>query len=408
MTEVLIVGAGLTGLFASLLAAEHGDAVTLVAQGRGGLGLCHGCIDIWGRATPSRALSRLRRSHPYRLAGKAALHAAVEFFNEITQQAKYPFSGSISRNLRLPTALGSIHSTALAPQSLAQGDLDDATSFALAGIDNLRDFYPQLAASNLRHTGIAVQSILELPIPLDGIRHDFSTSDLAQLFDQPNWREETARIWKPHLTGIKRLGLPAVLGLRDPQHVLEDMQERLGVTLFEIPTLPPSTPGLRLEVILRRRALNTGVHLIEGPRAVGRIDGRSKGRRVSGVVLQTAGGPRIHPADVVILATGGILNGGIVFQQNGSVQESVFDMPVNYDEGRHCWTTTSPIDSQPYSAYGILVNDHLQPLDAKGAPIFDNLYAAGGLLGGADRTMEGSRQGIDLATAYRAVEVALG
>jgi glycerol-3-phosphate dehydrogenase subunit B len=408
MTEVLIVGAGLTGLFASLLAAEHGEAVTIVAQGHGGLGLCHGCLDIWGRATPSRAISRLRDSHPYRLAGTVALHSAVEFFGQITQQANYPFSGSASRNLRLPTALGSIHSTALAPQSLAQGDLDDQTPFALAGIDNLRDFYPQLAASNLHHTGITVQSVLELPIPLDSTHNDFSTSDLAQLFDQTDWREEVSRIWKPHLTGIKRLGLPAVLGLHDPHHVLEDMQERLGVTLFEIPTLPPSLPGLRLEIILRREALNTGVHLIEGPRAIGRIDGRSKGRRVSGVVLQTAGGPRIHTADVVILATGGILNGGLVFQQDGSVQEAVFDIPVNYDEGRHYWTTTSPIDSQPYSGYGILVNDHLEPLGAKGTPIFNNLYAAGGLLGGADRTMEGSRQGIDLATAYRAVEVALG
>ena len=408
MTEILIVGAGLTGLFASLLAAEHGDEVTLVAQGHGGLGLCHGCIDIWGRATPSRALTRLRKSHPYRLAGTAALRSAVEYFSQITQQANYPFFGSISRNLRLPTALGTIHSTSLTPLSLAQGNLDDRTPFALASIDNLRDFYPQLAASNLYKIGISVQSVLKLPLPLDGTRSDFTPSDIAQRFDRTDWREEVAQIWKPHLMGFKRLGLPAVLGLHDPQLVLEDMQERLGVTLFEIPTLPPSLPGVRLEMILRRKALNAGVRLIVGSRAVGRIDGRSKGRRVSGVVLHTVGGPRIHTADVVILATGGILNGGLVFQQDGSVQESVFDIPVNYDEGRHRWTTTSPIDSQPYSGYGILVNDHLQPLGAKGSPIFNNLYAAGGLLGGADRTMEGSRQGIDLATAYRAVEVARG
>ena len=138
MTEVLVVGAGLTGLFASLLATEHGEAVTLVAQGRGGLGLCHGCIDIWGQATPSRALSHLRKSHPYRLAGTAALHAAVESFDQITRKANYPFSGSISRNLRLPTALGSIHSTALAPQSLAQGP----TSTTLALLCKVFSNYP--------------------------------------------------------------------------------------------------------------------------------------------------------------------------------------------------------------------------------------------------------------------------
>ncbi|TET83046.1 MAG: FAD-binding protein, partial [Anaerolineales bacterium] len=199
MTEVLIIGAGLTGLFASLLVAERGNAVTLVAQGRGGLELSHGCIDIWGRATPSRALSHLRKHHPYRLAGTAALHAALEFFEEITQQAEYPFPGNISRNLHLPTALGTIHPTALAPKSLAQGDLFDGTPFALAGIDNLRDFYPQMAASNLHRAGITIQSVLELPIPLNDTRHDFYTSDLAHLFDKSNWREEVARVWKPQL-----------------------------------------------------------------------------------------------------------------------------------------------------------------------------------------------------------------
>jgi glycerol-3-phosphate dehydrogenase subunit B len=49
----------------------------------------------------------------------------------------------------------------------------------------------------------------------------------------------------------------------------------------------------------------------------------------------------------------------------------------------------------------------MQPLNVDGKPIFDNLFAAGGLLAGADRGMEGSRQGIDLATAYRAIEAAL-
>jgi anaerobic glycerol-3-phosphate dehydrogenase len=35
--------------------------------------------------------------------------------------------------------------------------------------------------------------------------------------------------------------------------------------------------------------------------------------------------------------------------------------------------------------------------------IYENVFAVGGLLAGADRNSEGSREGIDLATAWAAV-----
>jgi glycerol-3-phosphate dehydrogenase subunit B len=123
--------------------------------------------------------------------------------------------------------------------------------------------------------------------------------------------------------------------------------------------------------------------------------------------LQTAGGPRLYAADVVLLATGGVLHGGLIHRQDGHVQESVFDLPVHYETGRVHWTSHSPIQIQPFSHFGLHVDDCMQPLGTDGCVLFENLFAAGGLIAGADRAIEGSRQGIDLATAFRAVEVAL-
>jgi glycerol-3-phosphate dehydrogenase subunit B len=102
------------------------------------------------------------------------------------------------------------------------------------------------------------------------------------------------------------------------------------------------------------------------------------------------------------------MHGGLIFQQNGRVRESVLDLPVIYDEGRKHWTASSPTETQPYANYGLRVNEQLQPLGADGLPIYKNLFCAGGLIAGADRSDEGSRQGIDIATAYRAIEAALG
>ncbi len=251
-----------------------------------------------------------------------------------------------------------------------------------------------------------VAGVVRLPLPDLPSHRDLYAIDLARLFDRPDWVQRTLHAWRPRLTGVRCLGLPAVLGLAASQAVHAFAEEQLGIRLFEIPTLPPSVPGLRLERALRQSALQIGVRLIETARAGGLVDATTAGR-VAGVVAQTAGGPRPHRADAVILATGGALHGGLVFQARGAVQESVFDLPVAHEGDRARWTGESVFDPQPYSTFGVTIGDDFRPIGRNGRPLFANLFAAGGVLAGCDRTAEGSRQGIDLASAYCAVEEAL-
>jgi glycerol-3-phosphate dehydrogenase subunit B len=109
----------------------------------------------------------------------------------------------------------------------------------------------------------------------------------------------------------------------------------------------------------------------------------------------------------VILATGGVLHGGLLARQDGRVQESVFDLPLTFSAERAGWATATPLGPQPYELFGLDVGTDMRPLGGDGEPMFENLFAAGGILAGADRTAEGSRQGIGLATGLRAVEAAL-
>lgn len=403
----MIVGAGLTGLFAASLAARRGARVTLICHGRGGLEISHGCIDLLGGTPLQQGLRRLHRSHPYSLVGLETIVAALNALKEIAQANELEYLGGADAVMRLPTALGTLHPTALAPRSMAAGDASSSEPYTIAGFQGFRDFHAHAVSTQLQASGLTVGPALELALPDAPRNRDAYATDLARLFDDPSRRANLARAWKPRMKGVIRLGLPAVLGFDQPQQALLDLEERLGVRLFEIPTLPPSVPGLRLERLLRKTALAAGCNLIEGARAVGRVDGRGGGRRVSGVMAFSAGGPRLHPARAVLLATGGFLHGGLVARQDGLIQESVFDLPVAADSRRASWVAESPFQPQPYALFGLRVDAQMRPLDIRGEPAYENVFAAGGLLAGVDRSLEGSRQGIDLATAHRAVEMAL-
>ena len=84
----------------------------------------------------------------------------------------------------------------------------------------------------------------------------------------------------------------------------------------------------------------------------------------------------------------------------GHAIETVFDLPVSTAAE---WFEPVYSRSQPYTHFGVVVNDAMQPVDAAGEPLYPNLWAVGGLLAGADRIGEGCREGVDLATAWRAV-----
>ncbi|MDU4244759.1 MAG: FAD-binding protein, partial [Varibaculum cambriense] len=63
---------------------------------------------------------------------------------------------------------------------------------------------------------------------------------------------------------------------------------------------------------------------------------------------------------------------------------------------------------QPLFEVGVQVDSQMRVLDASGDPLYQNLYAAGGLLAGATRWREKSGDGIALASALRACDTILG
>src|SRR5262245_50738056 len=258
MRDTIVIGAGLAGMTGALALAEAGRRPLVLAKGQGATHWTSGTIDVWGGDAVHGLRDHLRNliaerpDHPYARAGVAGVEAAIERFRALMEAARYPYVGSLDRNVLLPTAIGALRPAALLPATMAAGDarLGGGTPLLIAGFRELRDFFPPLAAANLSAQGITARGAY-LKLPSIDRKLDFNTRTFAQLFDDPAFRQDIGRQLRELKGDATRIGLPAVLGLRDPLGAVADLQRLSGAQIFEIPTLPPSVPGMRLFAIFQ-------------------------------------------------------------------------------------------------------------------------------------------------------------
>ncbi|MCB8945015.1 MAG: glycerol-3-phosphate dehydrogenase subunit GlpB [Ardenticatenaceae bacterium] len=406
--SILVIGAGLAGLTAAWQTAVSGHQTRLIAKGWGTTHWHAGCVDVLGYyggqlvTSPKEVMGQLvieRPQHPYALVGLDVLAAALAALQTLCAEAGYPLHGSLERNWLLPTAVGAARPTCLAPETMIAGDLSQDTPMLIVGFQQFGDFYAQMAAANLAAQGIPARGIM-LDLPTLAERKVLTGVILAQLMEQPAFRAEVARAVKPHMGEAARVGFPAVLGLHQAMSVKADLEGQLQRPIFEIPILPPSVPGMRLHHILRRAIEHNGGRVQEGMLAVG---AEMEGGRVTNVYTEAAARQRRHRFDQYVLATGGLLGGGLVTNFEGEVREVIFNLPVSAPSSRLDWFQREFVTKTGHPIYqaGLQVNEQLQPVAENGRPLYNNLYAAGSTLAHCDVLQERSLEGVALATGFK-------
>jgi glycerol-3-phosphate dehydrogenase subunit B len=405
--DAIVIGAGTAGLTAGARLAEGGARVCVLAKGVGSTHLAPGTIDVLGYAPervsePGSALrdfTAAHPDHPYALIGLDAVTDAATWFKAAVEAGPLPgyrYVGDIERNFLLPSPIGALRPSALVPETMAGGDAGAGQRVCVVGPRALRDFHPSLCAANLVRAGIEARAI---EIEIDLARADENALGLARRFDDGAWRAGFAARLSIMLQADERVGLPAMLGARDPHGAWSDLEHRLGRRVFEIPTLPPSVPGMRLFEILRTALRRAGGRLVMGAEVV---SVERSARSVTAVSTHAGGRDVRYAAPWFVLAAGGFGSGAIELDSHWATHERVLGLPLRGVPAPGAPRFVADyLAEQPMARVGVAVDGELR---AEGA---ENVLVAGAGLPGAVSWREGSGEGIALASGSRAAELVL-
>ncbi len=439
--DVLVIGAGLAGLASAWMAARQGLKTRLVSKGWGSLYWASGCLDVLGylpggSGNQAGAVLALRPalealvanqpSHPYAKAGLPTLAQALQDVQALCSQAGYPLLSAdpkdiLGANWLLPTVVGSLRPTCLAPITMTAGDCrpgQPARPIVLVGLAGFMDFSPELAAANLQalcaEQGLRVKAI-QVDLPSLSARRLVTGRVIAEALAKSQVRQELVAEIKAKVAQLGgdgfslaeiRIGLPGVLGMRPAYTIWQDLHDQLGCPVFELAGLPPSIPGIRLHQVLVRAIEALRGQVFDGMQVQ---EAALENGLVAGVYSEAAARLKLHRAAQFILATGGFLGGGFAAGPDGSLVEKVFHLPIDAPASPAGWFKRQFLapGGHPLLLSGLTTDDKMQPVDAQGQPYYANLFAVGGALAAADPLRERSLDGIALASALAAMQ-ALG
>jgi len=415
--DVVVVGGGMAGATAALAAARTGASVRLVSYKKSTLRQASGLVDVLGYvpdggdvgpqrpvANPFEALAELPDDHPYSVVGEECVRDAFDLFDDVV--GGLYVGGHTDANALVPTHGGTVKPTARYPVSAAAGLASDERPMLLVGFEGLTDFDAPLAAEHLRVAGVPFDVAgVQVRFPIR-FRADAKVTRYARALDrdEEGVRGRLVARLRDHLddAGAERAGFPALLGDEKPAEVREALADRLGVDVFEVPMGPPSLPGMRLEDRLYAALDEAGVRITTGNPVVDYAGDETEdagGVRIEAVRVDHEGREVPYHAEQFVLATGGLVGKGITSDRE-RVVEPVFDCHVPHSADRYDWSREDAFGDHPFARFGIVPDDELRPTDADGEVQFENLRAAGGVLGGADFAAEKSGSGVSLSTGY--------
>jgi glycerol-3-phosphate dehydrogenase subunit B len=413
--NLIVIGAGLAGMAATACAVRSGLRTIQVSSSGGEILFASGMLDLlgfhplgqqkcwedpWAGIT---ALAEDSPEHPYARLGLASIRKALEEFINFLQKAGLPYRGWPESNATLITCAGTPKTTYKVPETMWAGVVGLKEKFPTLIVDfqGMMDFSGRQIIETVgsRWPGLRNQRLVFPRSVPGGTRPNIL---MAEAMAYPEVQTTLAAAIRPLLDGAELVGVPAILGLAQPEAIAAELEKQIGVPVFEIPTMPPSVAGIRLKESLEQELQRSGARLLVGRRA---LAVNRKGRRCISVVVERGDSHEVLEAEGIVLATGRFLGGGLRASRS-SIRETLMDLPVHQPAKRQDWHRSHFLDpgGHPVNRAGLEVDDLFRPLSSDGRCAFENLFAAGSVLAHQDWMRMKCGAGLAISTAYGAVQ----
>jgi glycerol-3-phosphate dehydrogenase subunit B len=349
MTAVLVVGGGIAGYCAALAARRDGAEVTVVARAPGATALYAGGMEV---IDDLQAILEQQPRHPMTRLGldsfrlSTELDTAIQTLRLALEKEGLKFEGTWRTRGLYSDVHGLARAANLVPASVAGGELRalNGKRLAVIGIKEVGDYDAAITAQALKELHGVDAFPEEVSIP--ELPQAASITDLyGRRAPQATGARSGAIAYPPGFTNLPREG-------------------------FELLASPPSPHGWRLQQAIAHSTVRAEVTSLEAAR---------------GRVTSARAGDRTFRADAFIFATGRHIGGGL---RGGRVtSEPLLGLGV-FNDGTPItrmgtrWQHMQYLDPAEELRSGLATDNRLHPMDEDGRVTYDNLYAAGAVLGG--------------------------
>ena len=414
LCELTIIGSGMAGMAAALFAANRGLSTVLVGC-TGEILFASGLLDLLGVhpveekhiwQDPWTGIETLVRdipNHPYARVKNVDIHASFEEILLFLKEAGLPYCRRMNINATVVTPLGTVKPTYCVPQNMWSGVevLEKKIPCLLIDIQGLKGFSARQikAVFQDRWPGLRSERIA---FPEGDHLSEMYTERMAMYLELPQNRDKFARTIQPHIKDAQALGMPAILGIYRTAEIVFDLEKKLGVPIFEIPTMLPSVPGMRLKEAFHQRLPGKGVQIFFQKRVL-EVRPQPDGCFVLYIGNHTT--EHTIRSSGIVLASGRFLGGGLHADRKG-VRETIFNLPVFQSGDRKDWHREDFLDPRghPINRAGIEIDDNFRVIDTAGHPVFQRIFAAGSILAHQDWMRMHCGSGLAIATAFGAVQ----
>jgi glycerol-3-phosphate dehydrogenase subunit B len=415
--ELTVIGTGIAGLAAALFAAQKGVKTAIVGRSAEIL-FASGFLDVLGvHPIETRqvwddpwegiaALAGSHPNHPYARMPASDIRESIQNFIEFLSRSGLPYRNRPDRNVLAISPMGTAKPTYGLPASMwnVVATRENATPCLIVGLDGLKGFSARLIAETHKPVWPKLRPV-QIAYPVKRFKGELYAERIAHDLELTEHRAALARLVRSHIRSEQAVGMPAIFGLYRSQETYEDLEQRMGVPLFEIPTMPPSICGMRIKAVFEKMLPELGVQAFFQEMVLS-ASYRSK----QGFLLEIGGAAfeQTVRSDGVILASGRFLGRGLHAERK-RIRETIFDLPVFQPGNRADWHGFEFFDPKghPINRCGLETDDRFRPLDRSSRPAHPNLFAAGSILAHQDWMREKCGSGLAIASAHAAVSAYL-